>query len=497
MNKTTKQTRTTTMPQEEHNATTTRTTATRSFDCIVIGGGLGGLVAGATLGKNGKKVLLLEQHYIPGGCATAFKRKDYILEVGLHETDGLSDPTDIKNEIFHNLGIDKEVKFLPVAEFFRYKSDTGIDCIHPHGTDEFLRTLIQRFPHEEKGIRKYLEMLEKTPVESMEYPTSKWKQLLAVPMMPFRYPNLLRAVTTSLGAFLDEIIQDEELKLILTGNLNYYHDDPYSMSLITFSHAQGSFIRGGGHFIQGGSQKLSNALAKVIVDTGGQVLLGKKVTRILLDNDRACGVTFVDAFNTSLEPQSIKAERIIFNGAIPVLPYLLPEEQAQLLQKKFDHLTPAMSLTCLYIGFDKPPSELGNRYYSTMLAGDIHSLKELKNNFQSDWSKRSITFVDYSQIDAKLAPEGKAVGAICTASTLAEWEFDNEQAYKEQKEKVTKVLIERLEQYIPGISQHIECYELGTSKTIQSYIHTPNGSVYGYRYVVNSCCTSNIVEELI
>jgi all-trans-retinol 13,14-reductase len=60
-----------------------------NFDTIIIGGGLGGLTAGATLAKFGKKVLLLEQHYIPGGCATTFKRRDYVMEVGLHELDGL------------------------------------------------------------------------------------------------------------------------------------------------------------------------------------------------------------------------------------------------------------------------------------------------------------------------------------------------------------------------------------------------------------------------
>jgi len=47
------------------------------YDAIIIGAGLGGLTAGAKLAKEGKKVLLIEQHTIPGGCATTFKRKDF------------------------------------------------------------------------------------------------------------------------------------------------------------------------------------------------------------------------------------------------------------------------------------------------------------------------------------------------------------------------------------------------------------------------------------
>ena len=63
--------------------------ADMKYDVIIIGAGLGGLTAGATLAKRGKRVLLIEQHAIPGGCATTFRRKDYIVEVGLHEMDGL------------------------------------------------------------------------------------------------------------------------------------------------------------------------------------------------------------------------------------------------------------------------------------------------------------------------------------------------------------------------------------------------------------------------
>ena len=80
------------------------------YDAIIIGAGLGGLTAGATLAKRGSKVLLIEQHTIPGGCATTFKRKDYIVEVGLHEMDGL-DKNDSKTRVFEELGVFKGVEF--------------------------------------------------------------------------------------------------------------------------------------------------------------------------------------------------------------------------------------------------------------------------------------------------------------------------------------------------------------------------------------------------
>ena len=83
----------------------------KQYDVIIIGGGLGGLTAGAKLAKDGKKVLLIEQHNIPGGCATTFRRKDYIMEAGLHAVDGL-DEQDPKRKIFEDLGVFDQVQFI-------------------------------------------------------------------------------------------------------------------------------------------------------------------------------------------------------------------------------------------------------------------------------------------------------------------------------------------------------------------------------------------------
>ncbi len=89
------------------------------YDVIIIGAGLGGLTAGAKLAKEGKKVLLLEQHNQPGGCATTFRRGDFTLEVGLHEMDGPA-PRDMKTRIFNDLDVFKNVEFIPVPEFYRF-----------------------------------------------------------------------------------------------------------------------------------------------------------------------------------------------------------------------------------------------------------------------------------------------------------------------------------------------------------------------------------------
>ena len=45
-----------------------------TWDAVVIGSGLGGLSCAAAFARQGFKALVLEQHSVPGGYATTFKR---------------------------------------------------------------------------------------------------------------------------------------------------------------------------------------------------------------------------------------------------------------------------------------------------------------------------------------------------------------------------------------------------------------------------------------
>lgn len=57
----------------------------KKYDVIVVGAGNGGLAAAAWMAKEGKKVLLLEKHNIPGGCAGSIVRGRFEFELTLHE----------------------------------------------------------------------------------------------------------------------------------------------------------------------------------------------------------------------------------------------------------------------------------------------------------------------------------------------------------------------------------------------------------------------------
>jgi phytoene dehydrogenase-like protein/ferredoxin-NADP reductase len=449
------------------------------YDTIIIGGGLGGLVAGATVSKRGQKVLLLEQHYIPGGCATSFKRKDFVMEVGLHELDGLHD-LDTKVQIFNYLEVFKHVQFLQVPELFHlYKPELNFTL--PHGNETAIKKLTEAFPEEKKGIQKFFELTNGVLKEIPKMPQSKFISRLIYPLMPLLFPNIVKSSGITVGDWLDKHIKNEKLKLILTTNILYYSDNPYNTSMMYFSVAQGSYIGGGGHFIKGGSQKLSDYLAHSIEQMGGQVLLGKMVEDIIVDNGVAVGVKYRDAFNNKIELASIYADTIIANAAIPNVLKMLPIQYQPKVQDKIKDLEESCSLISIYMGFNVDLKKFGVKHYSSFFQGeDIQILSDIKKNYQGDWQNKSFVFVDYSQVNSNLCPDGKSVGVICAADYLSDWEKLDEIAYKKKKEEVAQLFFSRLEKQYPGIINHLEYYEIGTAKTIKKYTLNPKGTPYGF-----------------
>ncbi len=58
--------------------------SSEEFEAIIIGSGLGGLICANYLAKEGLKTLVLEQHFIPGGYCTSFKRGEFLFDSAIH-----------------------------------------------------------------------------------------------------------------------------------------------------------------------------------------------------------------------------------------------------------------------------------------------------------------------------------------------------------------------------------------------------------------------------
>ncbi|MDX2431264.1 MAG: NAD(P)/FAD-dependent oxidoreductase [Bacteroides sp.] len=430
-----------------------------TYDFIIIGGGLGGLTAGAKLAKEGKKVLLLEQHDRPGGCATTFKRKEFTMEVGLHEMEGLY-PRDNKLKMFEDLGLLERVNFLELPEFYRFINGRQ-DIVIPHQVEEAKIVLKEAFPGEEEGIDAYF-----------------WHMANAKRVMVLNRNQPEK----NIGQFLDEIITSDELKLVLLGNLGYYHDDPYTLSWYYYLSAQNSNYGGRANYIQGGSQKLSDALVDIITENGGEVKLKHLVAKINYKGKKPVGVSYTSSRAKDLTLYSDQAADIIVNASIPSLAEnLLSKADAKTLAAQLPDQKIGASLLTVYYGFNKPLKDVGNKHYATFVFDPaIKTQADILPNNKSDFSTRSFTLVDYSQVDSRLAPEGKSVGAVCAIDYASDWENLTREEYLRMKADVADIITDRCELFIPGFRDAVEYVEVATSLSVKRFTLNPEGAVYGF-----------------
>ena len=429
----------------------------------IIGAGLGGLTAGALLAKEGYRVTILEQHNIVGGCATTFRRKGgYICEVGLHEMEGVYSNPHIQR-IFEKLEVYESVTFVKPDEFFAVTTTKGTFTM-PGGIENARNALIGKYPDEGEGIAQYFRLIERIDKELMQLQDASWYHYMLFPLF---FPTILRFRNKTVMQLLDSITDNDELKLILNSNVQYYNDTPETLSFLLHAVAQHSYYSGGGWFIKGGSQKLSDHLATVIKANGGEVITGAMVI--------SCEKGKV-SYIKKKERISVESDAVISN--------ISPEQTYALFDTPYTEKREiADALLTLYIGFRKNlKSVYGKRPYSHFIFDDIASVAEYTAMLRRDITRRGFVFVDYSQVDSALTKdESKSFGVVCLTDYIGEWQELSPEEYQKKKEALIDSALSKLERYYPEITDLVEYAEVGTAKTVARYIKTPRGTAYGFK----------------
>ncbi len=127
------------------------------YDAIIIGSGAGGLTAAVPLAQAGLKVLVCEQHEVPGGWTHSFTLQGYKFSPGVHYIGGIQ-PGGSLRRIYQGLGVSKDLSFVelnPEGYDHIFIGEERFDF--PKGREALIDMLKSRFPHEAEGIDRYFK----------------------------------------------------------------------------------------------------------------------------------------------------------------------------------------------------------------------------------------------------------------------------------------------------------------------------------------------------
>lgn len=456
----------------------------KSYDAIVIGSGLGGLTAGALYARTGANVLLLERNKSFGGAASTYRRGALTVEASLHETTSPAVRADPKHDVFEALDLEEDIEFLPVENFHEVRCPLiGAPFLLPHGLEAVETRLVERFPDQHSGIRAFLRQLQRTlkALSHVQGQHSVLWRLAHAAELPLELWAVLRDIRSSLSEVMTRYFGDNEaIKFALAANLPYFADDPDKFWWLGFAVPQGFYLANGGYYIKGGSQCLSNRLAEIIREEGGDTLTECEATAIDLDLEgQASGVRYRLA---SDDAEIVACAPVIFANAAPhVIEGMLPEDDRQAFMKPYKDRPLSISLFSATLGLNRLPAEFGVSSYSTMLIpawmerfSDYKHSAELMAEFPAD-RMPAMCVVDYSQIDSGLtAGDVFPLNVVCS-DRLKNWEGLSDDAYKQKKDAWTNAIVRSLDEEWPGIAAAVVDRVVATARTMHEYLNTPGG----------------------
>ncbi len=116
------------------------------YDYAIIGMGVGGLTLGALLAQAGKKVIIFEQHYVPGGYGHTFRQGEFSFCAELHYVWDCGRGERVY-QMLEKLGLERQVTFhrLDPRGFDRIVGP-GIDYTIGSGFEREWQRLSELFP---------------------------------------------------------------------------------------------------------------------------------------------------------------------------------------------------------------------------------------------------------------------------------------------------------------------------------------------------------------
>lgn len=434
------------------------------YDVLIVGSGLGGLLCGSILSREGMRVCVIEKHHQPGGCLQNFTRQGCVFDTGIHYLGSL-DEGQVLNRYFKYFGLLDKISLKRLdADGFDVISFAGDPNEYKYamGDEAFVERLAEHFPQERQALKEYVARVRGISQYFPLYNISdQHADVSETSMYGENAAEVIRSITAN-----------PKLQQVLAGTSPLYAGMPdrtpfYVHALVNFSFLESSYR------VVDGSAKIATALCETIRENGGEIFTGCEAKTFHFEGNEISAVELTDG-------ERIEAKNFISDIHPARTLEMIPEGHIRkAYRSRIMQLENTTSSFSVYIVFKKNSFRYMNYnlyYYKNKDVWQSAAYDKVKGpeNFllltpaysgEGEWADSIIamTYMDYNEVrqweNTRIGRRG------------ADYE-----AFMKMK---AEQLIDLVEEKIPDFRDHIQTYYTSSPLTFRDYTGIPEGSLYG------------------
>lgn len=465
---------------------------TSTWDAIVIGSGLGGLTTAAYLAANGRRTVVLEQHYVAGGNSHVFRRRalkgklELEFDVGVHYI-GDCGPGGLIPSVLRGVGID-DIDYVEMdPDGFDTLMFPGLTVRVPKGWDRYRERLVEALPDDETGIHRCVSVLEALANEMPRIPLPPRPQDL--PRLMQEFPNFFRWGMRPLSALFDDCGLGQKARAVLSAESGTYALPPSRTPVLLHAMLMDHYIRAGAYYPKGGGQVFAARLVEALRANGGELQTRVRVDRILVEDGDVRGVRLTTG-------EEIIAPVVISNADLKrtYLELIGEENISAQAAARIKQLKMALPLFCVYVGLDIDlRGRIPNTNYLYFPSYDVEGMYQ--DCFEGRLPSSLMLYITSGSVkdpdSDRIAPKGYTSLEIMTLvpPNYPLWSIEKGPAageryhrnpdYRSAKEQLTAAMIDGAERVIPGLKEHIIWKEAASPITQEKFTLSTGGTSYG------------------
>jgi phytoene dehydrogenase-like protein len=445
---------------------------------IIIGSGIGGLIAGNLLAKKGHKVTIFESHSMPGGYTAGFYRKGYYFESGTINFESSASVFKVMKEI----GVFEKIDFIKLPTRFFSEDFDGT----PENYDDYKKMIYKSYPSDKEKLDKVFSDLDKMlglmgnfdkPMPPFYCGLDMIKSILPLILSSPKMMKLAKQYGDMTSSEFAASYFEKDSKLFRLFKGFSYPDMP---AIVVGSALSGLFEDI--WTVKGGMQSWADVLAENFRELGGDLKLNSYVDKIITKNGAAVGVS---CKNTIYD-----ADYVISAGDYKKTFLELLDDKSlipQTLQDNIGRAAISEGFFTVYLGLSISNEELGE-YMKVphVFACDERPGYDIYNSEDVEFfSRTSVSLYSPSMINPELAPFGKSSLMLQTMVPhrwMNNWGGGNKEEYRQLKEKAMNAMIENASRVIPGLKECIEYKDAATPLTYERFTHNTDGATSAWSW---------------